>query len=270
MIAYMLPVRFRYHASLQIAPAEGQRWPGGDRTPPLDPLSWITAPYDFLNWVADQIFLAMRGLYDQFGLPIVLLAALAEATVGLGAVFPGQVLMFLAGAYSGGNPDRLLLVYLVAIAGTATGDTCSYALGRWGGRSLEGTRLGTSLRLGRALMSGRARWMIPFYHLHSLTRTVGPFGAGAVRIPLWTWMPLDYLGVLISNAVWIGAGALLGTAVLDEDGTLKQHPALRIGLFVLAMTWFAVMQHLATKRLQQLEAREGAGERDRDEVGIAS
>lgn len=196
----------------------------------------------------------MRGLYDQFGLPIVLVAALAEATVGLGAVFPGQILMFLAGAYSGSNRERLLLVYLVAIAGTATGDTWSYALGRWGGRWLESTRLGASLRLGRALMSGRVRWMIPFYHLHSLTRTVGPFGAGAVRMPIWTWMPLDYLGVLISNAIWVGAGAILGTAMLTEEGTLKQHPALRIGLFLFAMTWFLVMQHLATRRLRELEA----------------
>lgn len=219
---------------------------------------WLLAPYYLLNWIADQVFLTMRSLYDAYGLPIVLVAALAEATVGVGAVFPGQVLMFLAGAYSGTDPQRLLVVYLVAILGTATGDTWSYALGRWGGRSLEGTRLGASLRIGRVLMSGRARWMIPFYHLHSLTRTVGPFGSGAVRMPLLTWMPLDYLGVLISNAVWVGAGALLGTAVLTEEGTLKQHPALRIGLFVLAMTWFLVMQHLATRRMQELEAREAA------------
>ncbi len=212
----------------------------------------------------------MRGLYDQFGLPIVLVAALAEATVGLGAIFPGQILMFLAGAYTGWNPDRLLLVYVVAMCGTATGDTSSYALGRWGGSSLEGTRLGPSLRVGRALMNGRARWMIPFYHLHSLTRTVGPFGAGAVRMPLRTWLPLDYLGVIISNAVWVGAGALLGTAVLTEDGTLKQHPALRIGLFVLAMSWFFVMQHLATKRLRELEERDALGQPPEAETSIAS
>lgn len=220
-------------------------------------VEWVTAPYHLLGWVADQVFLAMRSLFDRYGLPIVLVAALAEATVGLGAVFPGQILMFLAGAYTGADYERLLLVYLIAVAGTATGDTGSYALGRWGGHRLEGTRLGASLRLGRVLMSGRARWMIPFYHLHSLTRTVGPFGSGAVQMPLWTWMPLDYLGVLISNAVWVGAGAILGTAVLTEEGTLKQHPALRIGLFVLAMTWFVVMQHLATQRLRALEA-EGA------------
>lgn len=236
----------------------------------LDFIHLITAPYDFLNWLADQVFLTMRGLYDQFGLPIVLVAALAEATVGLGAVFPGQILMFLAGAYTGWNPERLLVVYGVAMCGTAVGDTWSYALGRWGGASLEGTRLGPSLRVGRALMTGRARWMIPFYHLHSLTRTVGPFGAGAVKMPLRTWMPLDYLGVVISNAVWVGAGALLGTAVLTEHGTLKQHPALRIGLFVFAMTWFFVMQQLATRRMRELEEREALERSKETETSIAS
>ncbi|MFN8639454.1 MAG: hypothetical protein U0360_08340 [Dehalococcoidia bacterium] len=59
-------------------------------------LSWFLAPYYFLNWVADRVFLAMQALYDAYGLPIVLVAALAEATVGAGAVFPGQILMFLA------------------------------------------------------------------------------------------------------------------------------------------------------------------------------
>jgi membrane protein DedA with SNARE-associated domain len=166
--------------------------------------------------------------------------------------------MFLAGAYTGGDLDTLLLVYLASIAGTVIGDTWSYGLGRWGGRAVAGTRLGASLRLGRALMTGRTRWMIPFYHLHSVTRTVGPFGAGAVRLPMWTWAPLDYLGALISNAVWVGSGALFGTAVLSEDGTLKQHPALRIGLFVLALGWFYGMQTLARRRMRQLEALEAA------------
>lgn len=221
---------------------------------PLDFTDWLTAPYDSVNWLADQLFLMMRGLYDRFGIPIVFASALAEATVGLGAVFPGQILMFLAGAYTGVDFDRLLLVYLASIGGTIIGDTWSYGLGRWGGHAAEGTRLGPSLRLGRALMTGRTRWMIPFYHLHSVTRTVGPFGAGAVRMPMWSWAPLDYLGALISNAVWVGSGALLGTAVLSEDGTLKQHPAFRIGLFVLALAWFYGMQTLARRRMRQLEA----------------
>ena len=224
--------------------------------PVLDLLDWLTAPYDFLNWIADQLFLAMRALYDRFGIPIVFGAAIAEATVGLGAIFPGQILMFLAGAYTGRDLNSLLLVYLASILGTVIGDTWSYGLGRWGGRAAEGTRLGPSLRLGRALITGRTRWMIPFYHLHSVTRTVGPFGAGAVRMPLLSWAPLDYLGALISNAVWVGAGALFGTAVLREDGTLNQHPALRVGLVVLAVAWFYAMQILARRRMRELEAVE--------------
>lgn len=196
----------------------------------------------------------MNGLYERFGIPIVLLAALSEATVGLGVVVPGVVVMFLAGAYSAGDPARLGFVFAVSILGTALGDTLSYSLGRWGSRFVEGTRFAPSLRLGRALISGRTRWLIPFYHLHSVTRTVGPFGSGAVRMPLRVWMPLDYAGAIIANTIWVGGGAIFGTTVLTEDGTLEQHPLLRIGLAVLAMAWFLLVQREVMRRLEETGA----------------
>ena len=49
---------------------------------------------------------------------------------------------------------------------------------------------------------------------------MGPFGSGALRMPLRVWPPLDYFGALLANAVWMGAGAILGRAVLNNDGTL--------------------------------------------------
>jgi membrane protein DedA with SNARE-associated domain len=204
------------------------------------------------------LFLLMQGLYDRFGIPIVLIAAISEATVGVGVVFPGQVLMFLAGAYTRNDPGSLGLVFLAAFVGTIIGDTFSYTAGRWGGHAVEGTRFGPTLRLGRALMMGRTRWMIPFYHLHSVTRAVGPFGAGAIRMPLRVWMPLDFLGAAISNAIWVGAGALFGAAMLEPDGTLKQHPALRIGLYLLAVGWFVAMQSIAQRRLRDLRGEESS------------
>jgi membrane protein DedA with SNARE-associated domain len=205
-----------------------------------------------LNWVADQLFLLMNGLYGRFGVPIVFVAALTEATFGLGVVFPGVVLMFLAGAYTRSDPAQLAAVFVVAVVGTMIGDTLSYGLGRWGSRFVESSRFAPSLRLGRALVTGRTRWVIPFYHLHSVTRAVGPFGAGAVRMPLRIWVPLDYLGAMIANAVWVGSGAVFGTAVLTDRGTLNPHPALRVGLALAAVVWFLVMQHLVTKRLDEL------------------
>jgi len=217
-------------------------------------LDLILAPYDAFNWLVDQAFLFMNDLYERFGIPIVLLAALSEATVGLGVVVPGVLVMFLAGAYSAGDPARLALVFLVSIVGTALGDTLSYSLGRWGSRFVEGTRFAPSLRLGRALIGGRTRWLIPFYHLHSVTRTVGPFGSGAVRMPLRVWMPLDYTGAVIANTVWVGGGAIFGTTVLTEDGTLEQHPLLRIGLALLAMAWFLLVQREVMRRLEETGA----------------
>lgn len=207
------------------------------------------------------MFLLLRDLFERFGVPIVFLAALSEATVGLGLVVPGVLLIFIAGVYADDTGASLPLMLAVATVGTIIGDTVSYALGRWGGSRLQGTRFGSALRMGEALISGQARWFIPFYHFNSVTRTVGPFGAGALRMPLRVWMPLDYAGALIANAVWMGAGAILGAAVLNEDGTLNEHPLLRLGLVAAVAFWMIVVQREINKNR---ERREAAAEAERE------
>lgn len=205
------------------------------------------------------MFLLLRDLFERFGVPIVFLAALSEATVGLGLVVPGVLLIFVAGVYAEDTGTSLTWMLTVATVGTIIGDTVSYAVGRWGGRRLEGTRFANALRMGEVLVSGQARWFIPLYHFNSVTRTVGPFGAGALRMPLRVWLPLDYLGALIANAVWMGAGAVLGRAVLNEDGTLNEHPALRLGLVAAVLLWVVVIQRELKKqrarRRTELEAQ---------------
>ncbi len=111
--------------------------------------------------------------------------------------------------------------------------------------------------MGEVLIQGQARWFIPLYHFNSITRTIGPFGSGALRMPLRVWLPLDYLGALIANAVWMGAGAVLGRAVLSEDGTLKEHPLLRLGLVAAVFFWVVVVQReIAKNRKRTRVARE--------------
>ncbi len=205
-----------------------------------------------LGWLTDWLFLTIRALFDQFGVPIVFLSGLAEATFGVGIVFPGVIIMFLGGAQSAGDAGRLLLVFVAAVAGTTLGDVVSYALGRWGAHYLIRSRFASSVRLGAALLDGRARWFIPLYHLYSVTRAVGPFGAGAVRMPVAAWLPLDLLGAAVANAVWVAGGALLGTAVLTDDGRLQTHPALRIGLVAAGVLWFLLFRHVVQRRLHEL------------------
>ncbi|TAJ16810.1 MAG: hypothetical protein EPO65_12565 [Dehalococcoidia bacterium] len=185
-------------------------------------------------------------------------AALIETTVGLGVVFPGVVLMFLGGANADDSVPKFLLIYLMAVVGTAIGDTVSYALGRWGGTWMLSTRMGPTLRMGAEVMRGRARWLIPFYHLHSMTRAVGPFGAGALHMPLRVWLPLDYLGAIIANGIWVGSGFVLGRAVLTDEGTLDESPVVRIGLIVVGLGWFLVMRHVFSGRVREIQKREAA------------
>lgn len=200
------------------------------------------------------MFLLLRDLFERFGVPIVFLAALSEATVGVGLVVPGVLLIFVAGVYAEDTGTSLTLMLGVATVGTIIGDTASYTLGRWGGRRLEGTRFANALRMGEVLVNGQAKWFIPLYHFNSVTRTIGPFGAGALRMPLRVWLPLDYLGALIANAVWMGAGAMLGRAVLNEDGTLNEHPALRLGLVAAVLLWVIVVQ----REMKKYRARRAA------------
>jgi membrane protein DedA with SNARE-associated domain len=219
-------------------------------------LDLLNAPIDALGWLTDSLFLFIHALFERFGVPIVFLSGLSEATFGVGLIFPGVVIMFLGGAQAAGDPAKVFLVFMVAVLGTVIGDTVSYGLGRWGGRYLlRSARFGPSIRLGTALVEGRARWFIPLYHLYSMTRAVGPFGAGAVRMPLAAWLPLDYLGATIANAIWVGSGAILGTAVLTDDGRLEQHPALRIGLALGGVLWFLLLRRVVQGRLRQLAER---------------
>ncbi len=173
-------------------------------------------------------------------------------------VFPGVVLMFLGGANAGASVSQFVFVYLMAVTGTALGDTVSYGFGRWGGTWMLSTKMGPSLRMGAEVMRGRARWLIPFYHLHSMTRAVGPFGAGALHIPLRVWLPLDYLGAFIANGIWVGSGFILGRAVLNDDGTLDESPVVRIGLIVVGLAWFFLMRYIFARRMREIRERDEA------------
>lgn len=200
----------------------------------------------------------MSDLFDQFGLPIVFLAAAIEATVLLGVVFPGVVLVFIGGVYAGEGNASVLTVIALATAGTLLGDWLSYMLGRFGGGRLEHTRLGPTMRFGQTLISGRARLLIPFYHLNSVTRAVGPFGAGALRLPLRIWGPLDFIGAVLADSIWVGAGAIFGRTLVTEEGTLSQHPALRVTLYVAAIAWVLVAQREVIRAYTRHREQEAA------------
>ena len=202
----------------------------------------------------DLVFATAYSLFVQFGAPIVFFAALTEATLGLGMVFPGQQIIALGGAASAKGEGNVVAMLAFATAGTILGDVISYSAGRWWSQTLFESRFGQTLRIAAAMMEGRARWLIPFYHFYSVTRSVGPAAAGTLRLPLRIWLPLDMLGAIVFNTVWITAGYVFGAVLLREDGTLKESAVIRIGLVVVALAWFLAVRYLFERRMREMRA----------------
>ena len=208
----------------------------------------------------DFVFLTAYGLFQAYGAPIVFVAALIETTLGLGMVFPGQQIIALGGAASAKGEGDVVAMLLFATAGTVLGDLISYVAGRWWSAALYASRFGLHLRVAAAMMTGRARWLIPFYHFYSVTRSVGPMAAGALRLPLRVWFPLDVFGAVVFNAVWVVGGYAFGALLLEADGRLNESPIVRIGLAVVAMGWFLVMRQLFERRMRETQAAEARHE----------
>ena len=203
------------------------------------------------------MFSTAYGLFTQFGAPIVFIAALIESTLGLGMVFPGQQIISLGGAASAkGDAGNVVVMLLYATAGTILGDVISYVVGRRWSERLFASRFAQSLRVASSMMEGRARWLIPFYHFYSVTRSVGPAAAGALRVPFRIWFPLDAFGAALFNVIWIAVGYAFGATLLQDNGTLKESPVVRVGLVVVAMAWFFVVRHLFERRLREVRAAE--------------
>jgi membrane-associated protein len=204
----------------------------------------------------DFIFTTAYSLFSLYGAPIVFFAALTETTLGLGMVFPGQQIIALGGAASAKGDGSVVAMLVFAIAGTILGDVISYTAGRWFSKSLFESRFGPHLRIGAAMMQGRARWLIPFYHFYSVTRSVGPAAAGALRIPVAVWLPLDMLGAAFFNTVWIGVGYAFGATLLQDDGRLKESPLIRVGLLLFGLAWFLAVRYLFERRMREAQAIE--------------
>jgi len=183
-------------------------------------------------------------------------------------VFPGQQLIALGGAASAKGDGNVVAMLVFATCGTILGDVISYTAGRRFSATLYQSRFGPTLRVAASMMDGRARWLIPFYHFYSVTRSVGPAAAGALRIPVRIWLPLDILGATFFNTVWVLVGFAFGTALLQEDGTLKESPVIRLGLVVVAMAWFIVARQLFERRMRDVRAAEERAAQGRAESPV--
>lgn len=164
------------------------------------------------------------------------LLAVAESSLGLGAVLPGEAAITGLAATIDGAASTVTLILTVAL-GATLGDHVGYLLGRRSGPVLRESRLVTRLGVDRWDRAGQlvARRGIPAVLVSRLVpfvRTVMPAVAGAARLAYPSFLVASVLGALAWASIWVAAGATVA-ALLSGANILLLATVAAAGLLVV-------------------------------------
>jgi len=184
----------------------------------------------------------LEQLIAHFGLP----------TVFLGAAVEGDATPLLSGVVAHLGLVRFGLVIVVATLGTLTGDLAWYALGRWRGDWLRGTRLYRA-SIGRVThlvdRVGAAELLMARFVYG--TRNASMVYWGIRRLPVWRFLVIDAVGA----AVWVSLLSVLGYVASDRAaallGEVKATERWLLGAVVLTAVAVAVHWLVSRRRAER-------------------
>jgi membrane protein DedA with SNARE-associated domain len=208
--------------------------------------------------LAEESARLVEGLFESYGYWVVFFGTFLENTLFLGLLVPGVLVMLLAGLSAHEGMLSLPVVIVLGIAGTVTGDTVSYVVGRLGWHRaltrLAGDRFN---RWSEGLRQPIMRWsvlFVLFYHFAGYSRVVGPAAAGILRMPARRWVPLDYAGASLWVTTYVMAGYVLGRLGLTLDSTQGNFRIFEWLLFAAFVTWVIILAISAPRLLRQRRA----------------
>ncbi len=173
---------------------------------------------------------------------------LAECTIGLGFIAPGEGGLLVAATTVDSVP-RFLVLWAVVTVCAGVGDSVGYAIGRRFGPRLRETKLIQKYGVdgwdkATDILRRRGAWAVFFARFMPVVRTLTPAAAGTSGLPYRKFLPAVLAGAACWSALHIGIGAALGEAAKRLEGVLSTGAAIALG--VVVVTLLAV--HLVKKR----------------------
>lgn len=207
-----------------------------------------------MPWLQD-LAEVLRGTYDTWGYPIILLGALLENTALLGLVLPGGALVLLGAVYAQQGTLSLPVVLCCGWLGMVLGTSVDYALGRWGVRTALWrrrwqARFARRLTEAERFLARHGLWALLLAHFVGHVRSFVAITAGMSRLPYRRFLGYEVVAALAWNLVWVLAGYLVGTNL----GTLQRF-AGGIGFALLLVVGLG---YLVTRWLRRRAARSAA------------
>lgn len=163
----------------------------------------------------------VRPLLERYGYAAVFAAIFVE---GFGIPAPGQTLLIAAALLAAGGGLGLLPLLAVALAASAGGTFVGWWIGRAGGSRLLDRFAGPRLERLQESFRHRGGLVVAFGRFVDGARQLSGIVAGALGMPLATFLSWNALGAL----VWVAAWGL-GSFVLERNVHAILHVYHRIG-----------------------------------------
>ncbi|GGS40836.1 DedA family protein [Actinokineospora fastidiosa] len=179
---------------------------------------------------------------------------LAECTVGLGFIAPGEGGLLIA-ATTVDTPARFLVLWAVVTVCAGIGDSIGYGIGRRFGPRLRETKLIQKYGVdgwdkATGILRRRGAWAVFFARFLPVVRTLTPAAAGTSGLPYRKFLPAVVAGAACWSAVHIAIGAALGEAAKEIEKHMGRGGAFIVGGAVLIF----VIVHILRKRKKNATA----------------
>ncbi|WP_434444220.1 DedA family protein [Lentzea sp. E54] len=158
----------------------------------------------------------LAGLPQPAVLAVTGALTLAECTLGVGFLAPGESALLLASTTVTSVP-RFLVMWLVVTVCAVAGDSIGYYLGRRFGDRLRESKVVRKVgqqhwdKAGE-LLRRRGAWAVFFARFMPVVRTLVPASAGASKLEYRRFLPASIAGAVCWSALHIGIGSAAGAS----------------------------------------------------------
>lgn len=210
---------------------------------------------DVLEWLRD---LPAPAMYAATGGLV-----LAETTIGLGFLAPGESGLLLASAVLVTDFPKGLLLWLIVTVCAGIGDSIGYAIGRRFGPSLRETKLIQKYGVdgwdkATGILRKRGAWAVFFARFLPVVRTLTPAAAGTSGLPYRKFLPAVVAGAACWSALHITLGAALGEAAERVETVMGRGGAILIGALAVAIVVAIVVRKRRKAKAVAAAAPKGA------------
>ncbi|MFI9816402.1 DedA family protein [Saccharothrix variisporea] len=179
----------------------------------------------------------LAGLPQPAVLAVTGALTLAECTLGVGFIAPGESALLLASTTVTSVP-RFLVMWLVVSVCAVAGDSIGYYLGRRFGDRLRDSKV--VRKLGQEhwdkagdLLRRRGAWAVFFARFMPVVRTLVPASAGASKLEYRRFLPASIAGAVCWSALHIGIGSAAGASAKYIESVFNGAMWVLMGLAVV-------------------------------------